>query len=82
MYEDINYDMASAVNKQLKDLLIGGNKIQAIKLLRIATGGGLLSCKNFVEALEAEMETICPCCSGSGRVTCWKNREYNSRLTR
>lgn len=82
MYEDINYETASALNKQLQDLLSGGGKIQAIKLLRIATGGGLISCKNFVEALEEEMETSCPCCSGSGRVILRKKREYNARLTR
>jgi translation elongation factor EF-Ts len=80
MYEDINYETASALNKQLTDLLRNMHSIQAIKLLRAATGGGLRACKDFVEALEEEMETACPCCSGSGRVTLRKNREYNNRF--
>jgi translation elongation factor EF-Ts len=82
MYEDINYETASALNKQLTDLLRNTQSIQAIKLLRAATGGGLLACKHFVEALEAEMETACPCCSGSGRVTLRKAKDINARMPR
>lgn len=40
------------VDSQVRDLLARGNKIEAIKIVRQATGVGLAEAKNYVETLE------------------------------
>jgi hypothetical protein len=41
------------VDSQVRDLLAHGNKVEAIKIVRQATGMGLAEAKNYVEALES-----------------------------
>lgn len=41
------------VDSQVRDLLARGNKIEAIKIVRQATGMGLAEAKSYVEALES-----------------------------
>jgi len=41
------------VDSQVRDLLARGNKIEAIKIVRQATGTGLAEAKRYVEALES-----------------------------
>jgi len=81
MYEDISYKSADAFKTDLLKTLTS-NKIEAIKMLRVATGGGLKACKDFVEALEDGIETACPCCAGSGRVSMLKARDILARMPR
>ena len=45
---------------QIKDALLHGNKIQAIKLYREQTGVGLKEAKDAVEKLEAELRNASP----------------------
>ena len=46
--------------QRIKDELLGGNKIQAIKIYREQTGVGLKEAKDAVEKLEAELRTSSP----------------------
>jgi ribosomal protein L7/L12 len=39
------------LNVELKELLSKGNKIEAIKKYRIATGNGLLEAKEYIDIL-------------------------------
>jgi hypothetical protein len=50
----------SSVDEEIQAALFRGNKIEAIKLHRGATGKGLKEAKDFVEALEAELRRISP----------------------
>jgi hypothetical protein len=50
----------SNVEDEIQAALFRGNKIEAIKLHRGATGKGLKEAKDFVEALEAELRRISP----------------------
>jgi hypothetical protein len=50
----------SNVDDEIQAALFRGNKIEAIKLCRGATGKGLKEAKDFVEALEAELRRTSP----------------------
>lgn len=52
------------LNAELRDLLTGGKKIEAIKRYRERTGVGLKEAKEAVEAIAANRHVIVP--SGSG----------------
>jgi ribosomal protein L7/L12 len=55
--------LAAASNNdidQIQAAIFAGNKIQAIKLYRTATGEGLKESKGFIDALEAELRRTDP----------------------
>jgi ribosomal L7/L12-like protein len=47
--------MNDAVKEQIRSLLLQGNKIEAIKIYREATGLGLKESKDAVELIESEL---------------------------
>jgi hypothetical protein len=53
-------DSKSSVDDEITAALFRGHKIEAIKLYRGATGKGLKESKDFVEALEAELQRTSP----------------------
>lgn len=50
----------SPLDTEVRALLAGGNKIAAIKAVRVATGLGLLEAKNYVEAMAAGGRPVLP----------------------
>lgn len=49
--------MNDVVKEQIRSLLLQGNKIEAIKIYREATGLGLAESKSAVEMVEAELKS-------------------------
>jgi hypothetical protein len=49
-------DLSPEQDKRIRDAIFGGNKIEAIKLYRLATGMDLKDSKEAVEKLAVELE--------------------------
>ena len=66
---DIN-DTKLNFRTEVENLIKAGHKIQAIKLVRELTGGGLYDSKTLVESITKilvdEIIETCPCCNGRG----------------
>ena len=73
-------NLTPAQRQAIVAALQAGNKIEAIKLCREATGLGLAEAKDFVERLEISPETSLTSAPESGALSPVRSEEHTSEL--
>ena len=76
----VNEETADALRKEIWMRVAQGKKIEAIKMVRALTGGGLKVSKELVESIAELVDVSCPCCGGTGKVNAGTARQYREKM--